>query len=84
MDVRLFLDAAIAAADPQGRFAPESVSRHLKMTKIQQRATGAELQEMQMVRTGTRGWQLIGVAGELSKALHGRADRRGDLGPSRR
>jgi hypothetical protein len=70
MEPRNFLDAAIDAADSNGQFKPESVSRQFNLTKGQQRTMGIKLRELKMLRTGTSGWQLLGVAGELARALN--------------
>jgi len=72
MEPRNFLDAAIDAADSNGRFKPESVSRQFKLTRLQQRTMGSRLEALQMLSTGTSDWQLTGVAGELARALHER------------
>ena len=72
MEPRNFLDAAIDAADSNGRFKPESVSRQFHLTRGQQRTMGSRLEALKMLSTGTSDWQLTGVAEELARALHDR------------
>jgi hypothetical protein len=73
MTTRDYLDAAIRAADGRGTFDLSVVSRQFKMTKPQGRAMGAQLESLKLATAAGKGrWRLVGVAGELAVALHGR------------
>lgn len=83
MTTRAYLDEAIRAADAGGKFNPHPLSRQFKMTKIQQRAVGADLERMKLVTVTGGNWQLLSVAREMASALHGQnVDRRSRLGSS--
>ena len=84
MTTRAYLDEAIAAADAGGKFDPHPLAHQFKMTKLQQRAVGAELERMKLVTVAAGGsWQLLDVAREMASALHGHnVDRSSRLGSS--
>lgn len=72
MDPQEFLDAALAEADHSGRFDPLKLSKRLNVNRAALRGIGESLQKLHLIDRRAADWQLIGVAGELARALTGR------------